>query len=251
MIIFTIKVFPIMPAFKPKTYKCIQIDAQSMKTLDTAHKEKQLEHKEIYEEKIPQLNSIIESLKREYRKTKRRGGDVSLLLELRDKIKNVKREKRELLDRRDAYYLDNSKSIFEYFESKKNIASGTSTKRVLNSFFNIKSKTQEENDNKVKRNLIKTYFSNIDESHISIDDYVINTDKCTHCNIGEIIPIDFEGVYVCNHCSRQTQLLTENEKPSYKEPPKEACFYAYKRINHFREILAQFQAKETTQIQHY
>ena len=37
-------------------------------------------------------------------------------------------------------------------------------------------------------------------------------------------------------------------KPSYKEPPKEVCFYAYKRINHFREILAQFQAKETTQI---
>ena len=26
-------------------------------------------------------------------------------------------------------------------------------------------------------------------------------------------------------------------------------FYAYKRINHFREILAQFQAKESTQIQ--
>jgi hypothetical protein len=42
--------------------------------------------------------------------------------------------------------------------------------------------------------------------------------------------------------------LIENEKPSYKEPPKEACFYAYKRINHFKEILAQFQAKETTQI---
>ena len=40
----------------------------------------------------------------------------------------------------------------------------------------------------------------------------------------------------------------EHEKPSYKEPPKEVCFYAYKRINHFREILAQFQAKETTQI---
>ena len=40
----------------------------------------------------------------------------------------------------------------------------------------------------------------------------------------------------------------EKDKPSYKEPPKEVCFYAYKRINHFREILAQFQAKETTQI---
>ena len=42
--------------------------------------------------------------------------------------------------------------------------------------------------------------------------------------------------------------LIENEKPSYKEPPKEVCFYAYKRINHFKEIIAQFQGKETTQI---
>ena len=40
----------------------------------------------------------------------------------------------------------------------------------------------------------------------------------------------------------------ESGQPSYKDPPKEICFYAYKRINHFREILAQFQAKETTQI---
>ena len=39
------------------------------------------------------------------------------------------------------------------------------------------------------------------------------------------------------------QYLIENEKPSYKEPPKEICFYAYKKINHFKEILAQFQGK--------
>ena len=53
---------------------------------------------------------------------------------------------------------------------------------------------------------------------------------------------------MCNKCSEQQPYLIENEKPSYKEPPKEVCFYAYKRINHFREILAQLQAKETTQI---
>jgi hypothetical protein len=53
---------------------------------------------------------------------------------------------------------------------------------------------------------------------------------------------------ICNSCSTSVKYLVENEKPSYKEPPKEVCFYAYKRINHFREILAQFQAKETTQI---
>ena len=51
-----------------------------------------------------------------------------------------------------------------------------------------------------------------------------------------------------NKCYNNIRFLVENEKPTYKEPPKEVCFYAYKRINHFREILAQFQAKETTQI---
>jgi len=53
---------------------------------------------------------------------------------------------------------------------------------------------------------------------------------------------------ICNVCSRSITYLIENEKPSYKEPPKEVCFYAYKRINHFKEILSQFQGKETTQI---
>ena len=57
-----------------------------------------------------------------------------------------------------------------------------------------------------------------------------------------------DGICVCNNCSRSMKYLIENEKPSYKEPPKEVCFYAYKRINHLREILAQFQAKESTHI---
>ena len=57
-----------------------------------------------------------------------------------------------------------------------------------------------------------------------------------------------EGICICNNCSKSMKYLIENEKPSYKEPPKEVCFYAYKRINHLREILAQFQAKESTHI---
>ena len=55
---------------------------------------------------------------------------------------------------------------------------------------------------------------------------------------------DFEFVKKCSiSVVFRMHLVIEHEKPSYKEPPKEVCFYAYKRINHFREILAQFQAK--------
>ena len=34
----------------------------------------------------------------------------------------------------------------------------------------------------------------------------------------------------------------------YKDNPKEISYFAYKRINHFNEWIAQFQGKETTQI---
>jgi hypothetical protein len=60
--------------------------------------------------------------------------------------------------------------------------------------------------------------------------------------------MDDEGILVCNLCAKMVPYLLENDKPSYKEPPNEVSFYAYKRINHFKEILAQFQGKETTQI---
>jgi hypothetical protein len=78
--------------------------------------------------------------------------------------------------------------------------------------------------------------------------FVRETDICQSCFKGEMIPLDDEGVLVCNNCAINVPYLIENEKPSYKEPPKEVCFYAYRKINHWKEILAQHQGKETTQI---
>ena len=86
----------------------------------------------------------------------------------------------------------------------------------------------------------------MDENLINLNNYSVKYDVCK-CG-GELIHVDYEGLLICNKCGVQCPFLVEHEKPSYKEPPKEVCFYAYKRINHFREILAQFQAKETTQI---
>ena len=109
---------------------------------------------------------------------------------------------------------------------------------------------QNQNRDLYKMNFtnVQQYLYNNNQSSIDMDRYTYRTDVCTHCNQGEMVPIDSEGILVCNKCSSFIVYFVDNEKPSYKEPPKEACFYAYKRINHFREILAQFQAKETTQI---
>ena len=52
---------------------------------------------------------------------------------------------------------------------------------------------------------------------------------------------------ICRKCDI-SYIIIDSDKPSYKDPPKEVCYFAYKRINHFNEWLAQFQAKETTDI---
>jgi hypothetical protein len=53
---------------------------------------------------------------------------------------------------------------------------------------------------------------------------------------------------VCKKCGIQLPYIIDQNQHSGKEPPKEVSFYAYKRINHFREILAQVQGKETTTV---
>ena len=57
-----------------------------------------------------------------------------------------------------------------------------------------------------------------------------------------------EAMLGCPNCGHQDFILVDSEKPSYKEPPREISYFAYKKINHLNEWLAQFQAKETTEI---
>jgi hypothetical protein len=85
-------------------------------------------------------------------------------------------------------------------------------------------------------------------SNTFCDDVQNDIENCTKCKQGEMIKSTYDGIMICNKCFVFMKYLINNDKPSYKEPPKEISFYAYRRINHFKEILSQFQAKETTDI---
>ena len=231
-----------MPTFKPKSSKTIKVCEKSTTTLDSKHRSliEDMSHEE--EVVLPQLQSLRRKLKKNLKITK--GIEKRLDIEeriddLSDKIKRIKQAKKN-------YYLNNSKYVFDYYENKKHTATGMGKSKVLNSFFNIGNPTPKENENELTN--VQKYLAGVDESFLDVNNFVVQTDICQKCHSGELIAIDHEGMLVCNNCSVSVQFLIENEKPSYKEPPKEVCFYAYKRINHFREILAQFQAKETTQI---
>ena len=71
--------------------------------------------------------------------------------------------------------------------------------------------------------------------------------QCDLCNSEMSICMN-EAYLYCNSCGHQEFVLIDSDKPSYKDPPREVSYYAYKKINHFNEWLAQFQAKESTEI---
>jgi len=243
-----------MPNFKPKTNKKIRYNKKASITLDGKHKEFLNEFSKYETDIIPQLKldklDLTQQLENEQLMT------VEEKLDIKDKINDITNQIKELKLKKKEYFLDNSKHIFDYFENKKNISDGTNEKTVntknklVKSFFKI----NQESTNNVSiyqtknNNIVQKYLTNIDDIFLDINSYVCPTDICQYCFKGELIPIEDEGIIICNVCSRNVPYLIENEKPSYKEPPKEVCFYAYKRINHFKEILAQFQGKETTQI---
>ena len=236
-----------MPSFKVKPQKKIKFDKKTAVTLDSKHREIVNDlHKDI-NERIPDIKSEIYELNNKMKKST----SFEQKLDFEEAISEKKKIIKSLKNRKNEYLLDNSKLIFEYFETKKNISDVNivSKNQVLNSFFKIKNEDDNIINNQRKsHNIVQTYLSRLDDNFIDVNAFVCQTDICRYCNKGEMLPLEDEGVLICSECSRNVPYLIENEKPSYKEAPKEICFYAYKRINHFKEIIAQFQGKETTQI---
>ena len=234
-----------MPAFKPKNSKKLILINKTNITLDSKHKEITDSFKKELTEVLPKLQDEKKGL---LNLLKNPNISIDEKLNIQDKIIEIKKYIKNIKIKEKEYLLKNSQYIFDYFEDKKNISDNNKqTTTLLDNFFNLQKIDKKDNFELKEMNNIKKYFLNINESFLDIDNFVLNTDICRFCKKGEMIPIDHEGILVCNLCSKIMKYLVENEKPSYKDPPKEVCFYAYKRINHFREILAQFQAKESTQ----
>jgi hypothetical protein len=231
-------------------------------TLDSKHNEiiKSFKHNE--EVVIPKYLKQIEKLELMLNKSKKK-------LEILDNIAKYKNIIKSLKAKEKNYYLNNSKYIFDYFENKKNISTNetfenSDKNNIVKHFFSLNISDESNNiindetnsakikdDNYIKinnNNFIDKYFNNIDSKYLNYDKFIYPSDICSVCKRGEMVYVESEGMSICSNCSNSIKYLIEIDKPSYKEPPKEVCFYAYKRINHLKEILAQFQAKESTNI---
>jgi len=224
-----------------------------MTSLDEKHSELLTQFHENETMNIPKLIEEIEELKLQYQTLPK--SQIETRLDIKDQVHSKKAEIKRLKHQRNRYLLDNSQYIFDYFEQKKQISSGEPAQNVtvLNSFFKVKSKNPERQDvdkYSQSKKMYQEYWRNVNREFTNPHDYIMSCDLCMACSKGEMVPQDEEGIMICNNmmCGQFITYIVDSSKPNNKDPPNEVSYTAYIRLNHFKEILSQFQAKETTQI---
>jgi predicted RNA-binding Zn-ribbon protein involved in translation (DUF1610 family) len=96
--------------------------------------------------------------------------------------------------------------------------------------------------------LLEQYLLKINPEYVKktneVDDM---SGECMDCG-ADMMFSQTDAMLYCPDCGATEFILIDSDRPSYKDPPRESSYYAYKRINHFNELLAQFQAKGSTEI---
>ena len=96
--------------------------------------------------------------------------------------------------------------------------------------------------------LLEQYLLKTNPDYIKkINEFDDMSGECTECG-SDMMFSQNEAMLYCPDCGMTEFMLIDSDRPSYKDPPRESSYYAYKRINHFNELLAQFQAKGSTEI---
>ena len=141
------------------------------------------------------------------------------------------------------YYLDNGLLLDRYYRND-NITNNDNSSGIL-SYFGKNTKEENKNDNN-RREIMSNYMSNIDDGVLNHKSD-LKIDICDNCN-NKLYLSDLTSELYCKNCGHSKNILVITDKVSYSDPQSEITYYTYKRINHFNEWLAQFQAKERTDL---
>tara|TARA_B100001094_G_scaffold278541_1_gene288102 strand:+ start:558 stop:1718 length:1161 start_codon:yes stop_codon:yes gene_type:complete len=222
------------------------IKNQENKFLETIKKNK---------ESIPRKKSDLEKLIKKYN-TIQQGHekfDIGKKIdELKSIIHDIETNKAEI-----EYFMNLQKFVQHELDCEKNTP--------LEDIFNENSedskdffkKTSSNTAGSRYNNYMKFCFNNIipdDEELIEDNCHIIqNTGGipilfCKYCKNQEMIVESRTASATCHECGLSVEYQDDRQNPEFREGVQIISPYAYKRINHFKEWLAQLQAKETTEI---
>jgi DNA-directed RNA polymerase subunit RPC12/RpoP len=238
-------------------------------TLDTVHQHNLTKVKDIGEQ-IDAWNDQYNVLLTKY---KNESDDVE-----RYKLEHVIKDVQNKLDSTDKkaalfdYFLNTGDLLFQYYDIQDRINRGADNvvnvadrARPGSVFEALQNASRQDssgailptnqvvresgNDTLRRDTLLEQYLQRMDPQYNRPSTHSLNdlSFVCDAC--GEDMRVSVNDATVsCPECGFHKLILMDSDKPSYKDPPREVSYYAYKRINHFNEWLAQFQAKESTEI---
>ena len=233
--------------------------------MDVIH---QCQIKKIQEEtvEVEELEQYIKQLRDQITNTTddlARGQLENQLVRLEEEFSEKSKEDR-LFD----YFLDTGELLFQYYDMQDKIRSGATGQIVQSSrrkpgdvlsALESAATTEPAVEQKPKKKgpkadglsrdtLLETYLLKINPGYVKktneVDDM---SGECAECGTDMEFSQN-EAMLYCPECGLTEFILIDSDRPSYKDPPRESSYYAYKRINHFNELLAQFQAKGSTEI---
>jgi len=143
-------------------------------------------------------------------------------------------------------YYDNAGDLLsEYYDTNNSQEPLVEVKNIIE-LLSLKNKSIDNNNDCLKTKhvnkskLFEKYCHRIDGIRINHDDGTSRIKYCTDCNIEKILDMA-ESAYICQCCGDCEIIILDDEHQIKDYSP-------YRRLNHFREWLNQFQAKQTPDI---
>jgi hypothetical protein len=251
--------------FNTKPAKKVVIDSRT--TLDNLH-QMQICSLQNAKKDIHMIDEKISDYEKELQKTT----DIVLKTQIEENIHNALKKKEGLSLNKPVYdyFFETGEILFNYYDLQEKILSGESmgpSKYAKAKPGSVLAALNEGNSasspsasaTKVTKSthseiqgrevLLEKYLQKVDPDHAKAPTTSFEDPHgmCETCD-KEMTFSANEALFFCDNCGHQEFVLIDSDKPSYKDPPREVTYYAYKRINHFNEWLAQFQAKESTEI---
>lgn len=152
---------------------------------------------------------------------------------LEDEVEYIKHNQYEM-----DYYDKAGDLINDYYELRDNKVNELKQSKSILEYLNPNKKKEEKKNSRAK--IFEKFCHRIDGIRINIDDGKDRIKYCKECNIEKTLDYS-ESAYICSNCGEMEEIIIDEDRQIKEYSP-------YKRLNHFREWLNQFQAKESTEI---
>ena len=222
------------------TAKPKKTNIESRTTLDTLHN---LQLNKINENEN-ELDILVKE-KEELEEKLKNITDDTEIDQIENKIKKIIKEidKRKNKNEYFDYYLNTGDILYKYYDIQEKIQDGTLPKKQINKknlggIYDILDKVaknegetiQEETTNKTlsRDKLLEEYLKKVHPESVKSSNNILNDTygECPNCE-KEMVFNPNEAIFTCVECGYQEFILIDSDKPSYKDPPREASYLSF------------------------